>query len=218
VIDIFFVISDNVMRPKIIYIIFYKNKMEILFMCCGGIFCIFGGIVVALIGYVILTYNNLKQQNVLVDEGWSGIDVQLKKRFDLIPNLVETVKGYAKHEDQIFTKVAELRSGMINTNDPKELSAMEGELRSTLKTLFAVAENYPELKANENFMKLQSSLQEIETDLEKSRRYYNGAVRDLNRMIVVFPANIVANFFKIKHREFFEIENDEERKNVSVKF
>lgn len=192
--------------------------MEIIIVCCLAFLCIFGVVGIGLLFYVIATYNSLKQQNVLVDEGWSGIDVQLKKRFDLIPNLVETVKGYAKHEDQIFTKVAELRSGMMGNNDPKQLAEMEGELRSTLKTLFAVAENYPELKANENFLNLQGSLKEIETEIEKSRRYYNGAVRDLNRLIVVFPTNIIAGFFKIKQREFFEIADSAERENIKVSF
>lgn len=173
---------------------------------------------VVVILYVVSVYNSLKTQNILVDEGWSGIDVQLKKRFDLIPNLVETVKGYAKHEDAIFTKVAELRSGMMNTNNPEELGKMEGELRSTLKTLFAVAENYPELKANENFMSLQNSLQSIEGDLESARRYYNGAVRDLNTKIVVFPNSIIAGMFGIVARKFFEVLNAQERENVKVEF
>ncbi len=175
-------------------------------------------VVLGVILYVIGVYNSLKTQNVLVDEGWSGIDVQLKKRFDLIPNLVETVKGYAKHEDSIFTKVAELRSGMMNTNNPEELGKMEGELRSTLKTLFAVAENYPELKANENFMSLQNSLQSVEGDLESARRYYNGAVRDLNAKIVTFPNSVIAGMFNILQRKFFEVVNAEERENVKVAF
>lgn len=185
-----------------------------MFAVLGG----FLGIVALLALFVIAIYNKLQKQNVLVDEGWSGIEVQLKKRFDLIPNLVETVKGYAKHEEGIFKKVAELRSGMMNTKSPKELGKMEGELRSTLKTLFAVAENYPELKADQNFMKLQDSLQEIEDELEGSRRYYNGTVRDLNQLIVTFPNNVLAGMFGIIKREFFEIEDKAERKNVKVSF
>jgi LemA protein len=176
------------------------------------------GIIAVIVIAVISLYNRLQQQNVLVDEAWSGIDVQLKKRFDLIPNLVETVKGYAKHEEGIFTKVAELRSGMMKTESPEELGRMEGELRSTLKTLFAVAENYPELKADQNFMKLQDSLQQIEDELEGARRYYNGTVRDLNRMIVVFPNNVIAGMFNITKREFFEIADAAERENVKVDF
>lgn len=168
--------------------------------------------------FVVGLYNNFQRLMVLVDEAWSGIDVQLKKRFDLIPNLVETVKGYASHESGIFEKVAQLRSGMMNTNSPEELGKMEGELRSTLKSLFAVAEAYPELKANENFMGLQRSLQEIETELEGARRYYNGVVRDLNTQIVTFPANIVAGMLSLKKREFFEVTEAAERQNVKVDF
>jgi len=189
---------------------------EIILLVCFGILIL---LLVGLVFFVISLYNSLKTQNVLVDEGWSGIDVQLKKRFDLIPNLVESVKGYAKHEKELFEKVASLRSGMINAgSDPKKLSEIEGELRATLKTLFAVAESYPELKANENFLKLQSSLQEIENELESARRYYNGAVRDLNTKIVVFPNNIIANFLGIKAREFFEVANASERENIKVSF
>lgn len=184
--------------------------MEVLLI----ILAVAGGLIL----FVISLYNKLQQQNVLVDEAWSGIDVQLKKRFDLIPNLVETVKGYAKQEQEVFTKVTELRSSMMGAKTPEELGKLEGELRSTLKSLFAVAEAYPELKSNENFLKLQSSLQEIEDELEGARRYYNGTVRDLNRMIVVFPNNIIANFLNIKKREFFEIEDSAERQNVKVSF
>ncbi len=180
----------------------------------GGFF----GVLAVIVLFVIGVYNKLQKQNVLVDEAWSGIDVQLKKRFDLIPNLVETVKGYAKHESGIFEKVAQLRSGMMNTTSPEELGKMEGELRSTLKTLFAVAENYPELKANQNFLSLQASLETIETELEGARRYYNGTVRDLNQMVVVFPTNIIAGFLNIKKREFFEITDAAERQNVKVDF
>lgn len=176
-------------------------------------------VVVAVIAlYVIGVYNSLRSQNVLVDEGWSGIDVQLKKRYDLIPNIVETVKGYAKHESEIFEKVAALRSGMMNTSDPEQLGKMEGELRGTLKTLFAVAENYPELKANENFMGLQKSLTDIEGNLESARRYYNGTVRDLNAKIVTFPTNVIAGMFGIMQRKFFEVTNEAERENVKVQF
>lgn len=188
-------------------------EIILLVLCCGIL--LVAGVVAAL---VLGLYNSLKTQNVLVDEGWSGIDVQLKKRFDLIPNLVETVKGYAKHESGIFEKVAELRSGMMNTKDPAKLGEMEGELRGTLKTLFAVAENYPELKANENFMGLQASLQTIESDLESARRYYNGTVRDLNTKIVTFPNSFIAGLFGIKTRAFFEVANAAEKENVKVSF
>jgi LemA protein len=192
--------------------------MDIFTMVFLACICIFGVIVVGTLLFGIGLYNSIQKLVVLVEEAWSGIDVQLKKRFDLIPNLVETVKGYAKHEEGIFTKVAELRSGMMKSQDPAELGKMEGELRSTLKTLFAVAENYPELKADQNFMKLQDSLQEIENELEGARRYYNGSVRDLNTKIVVFPNNIIAGFLNLKKRAFFEVEGEEERKNVKVDF
>ena len=188
-------------------------EVILIVIVCGGLLVV-GGLAL----YVLTVYNSLRTQNVLVDEGWSGIDVQLKKRFDLIPNLVETVKGYAKHESGIFEKVAALRSGMMNTQSPEELGKMEGELRSTLKTLFAVAEAYPELKANENFMSLQGSLQTIEGDLESARRYYNGAVRDLNTKIVVFPNSVIAGMFNIKARQFFEVANAAEKENVKVQF
>ncbi|MFS8130564.1 MAG: LemA family protein [Candidatus Dojkabacteria bacterium] len=192
--------------------------MDILaiLLACLCIFAVIAGVVAIL---VLGIYNSLRSLGVLIDEAWSGIDVQLKKRYDLIPNLVETVKGYAKQEKDVFEKVAALRSGMMNAgSDPEKLGKMEGELRSTLKTLFAVAENYPELKSNENFMKLQTSLQEIETDLESARRYYNGTVRDLNLKITTFPNSVIAGFFKIMPRKFFEVSGAEERENVKVQF
>lgn len=187
--------------------------MEFLLVviCLGAIVFIVGG-------YVLAVYNALRTQNVLVDEAWSGIDVQLKKRFDLIPNLIETVKGYAAQEKGVFEKVAELRSSMMNTSDPEKLGQMEGELRATLKTLFSVAENYPELKSNQNFLSLQGTLEQIETEIESARRYYNGSVRDLNAKIVVFPNSMIAAMFNIQQRKFFEIANAAERENVKVQF
>ena len=154
---------------------------------------------------------------VLVDEAWSGIDVQLKRRYDLIPNLVETVKGYAKHEKELFEKVAALRTSAMNATSLEEKGKLENQLTGTLKTLFAVAENYPELKANENFIKLQDELSMIEQELSNSRRYYNGAVRDFNTKIQVFPANIIAGMLGFKSREFFEAA-EEEKQNVKVSF
>lgn len=187
----------------------------IIFLACLGIL---GIGILGVILFVIGLYNGLIKLKTLVDEAWSGIDVQLKKRYDLIPNLVETVKGYASHESKIFERVAELRSGAMNATSPEEKAKYEGELTSTLKTLFAVAENYPELKANENFMSLQNSLQEIENELEGARRYYNGTVREYNIKIAVFPANLIAGMLGFNPREFFEVENEEERKNVKVDF
>ncbi|MBD3280038.1 LemA family protein [Candidatus Dojkabacteria bacterium] len=173
--------------------------------------------VIGLLGYLLMLYNSVIRLKVLVEEAWSGIDVQLKKRYDLIPNLVETVKGYAKHEKGTFERVTELRSRAMGTEDPAELAEIEGELRSTLKSLFAVAENYPELKADQNFLNLQNTLQEIETEIESARRYYNGAVRDYNMKIQVFPANLVAGMLGFSVKKFFET-SEAERENVKVSF
>ena len=174
-------------------------------------------IIIAIIGLVILLYNSLVQLKVLVDEAWSGIDVQLKRRYDLIPNLVETVKGYAKHEKQTFEKIAELRTSAMNAKTVAEKGKADGMLTATLKTLFAVAENYPELKANENFLSLQSSLSEIESEVQGARRYYNGTVRDFNTKIMVFPNNLLAGMLGFKAREFFQAE-EESKANVKVSF
>jgi len=186
-------------------------ELTVILLGCVGL------AVVGLLAYVFVLYNGLVRLKVLVDEAWSGIDVQLKKRYDLIPNLVESVKGYAKHEKDIFEKVAELRTRSMGTNSPKELAEIEGEFKSTLKTLFAVAENYPQLRANENFLSLQNSLQTIETEIESARRYYNGAVRDFNTKIQLFPGNLIAGMLGFKVREFFET-SEEEKKNVKVDF
>lgn len=188
--------------------------MEVLIIC---LVCVVGLVLLVAVA-AILFYNSIIQLKVLVDEGWSGIDVQLKKRFDLIPNLVETVKGYAKHEEGTFSKIAELRSSMMSSKSPEELGKQEGELRATLKTLFAVAESYPELKANENFLGLQSSLQEVENNLESARRYYNGTVRNYNIRITQFPGSVVAGMLNFTKREFFEVSGEEERQNVKVNF
>lgn len=167
--------------------------------------------------FAITVYNSLIVLKNKVDEGWSDIDTQLKRRYDLIPNMVETVKGYAKHESATFEKVTQARSMAMQANTPEEKAKAENMLTSTLKSLFAVAENYPELKANQNFMDLQATLKEIEEHIQMSRRYYNGTVRDFNTKLQVFPNNIIAGMLGFKNREFFEIE-DEERKNVKVSF
>jgi len=186
--------------------------MELL-LCLGLPVLLILGIVV----FLIILYNSLVQLKVLVDEAWSGIDVQLKRRYDLIPNLVETVKGYAKHEKQTFEKIAELRTSAMNAKTVAEKSKADGMLTETLKTLFAVAENYPELKANQNFLELQGSLNEIEGELQGARRYYNGTVRDFNTKIMVFPNNLLANMLGFKAREFFQAE-EEAKGNVKVSF
>jgi LemA protein len=167
--------------------------------------------------FAIAVYNSLIVLRNKVDEGWSDIDTQLKRRYDLIPNMVETVKGYAKHESKVFEEVTKARSAAMQANTPDEKAKAENMLSATLKSLFAVAENYPELKANQNFLELQSTLKEIEEHIQMSRRYYNGTVRDYNTKLQVFPNNLVAGMLGFKKREYFEIE-DEERKNVKVSF
>lgn len=179
------------------------------------------GILVVIALWLIATYNSLVNSRNQVDEAWSDIDVQLKRRYDLIPNLIETVKGYAAHEKEVFQKVTEARTQAMKaegSGDPKAAGQAENMLTGALKTLFAVAENYPQLKADQNFAKLQDELSDTENKIQASRRFYNGTVRDLNTKIQVFPTNLIAGFFKFAAREFFEIENEAERQNVQVKF
>jgi LemA protein len=169
--------------------------------------------------FVIIIYNKLVRLRNTVRSSWSDIDVQLKKRYDLVPNLVETVKGYAAHERSVFEKVTEARSMAMQASSPAEKSKTENVFRETLKSLFAVAEAYPELKANANFMQLQSQLKELEDNIEYARRYYNAVVRDLNITIESFPSNMVASAFRFEKEEFFELEAPEiERKPVKVSF
>lgn len=176
-------------------------------------------IIAILIISVIAIYNKLVKLRNMVKSSWSDIDVQLKKRFDLVPNLVETVKGYASHERTVFEKVTEARSLAMKANSPGEMAKAENMLRDTLKTLFALAEAYPELKANENFSKLQTQLQELENNIEYARRYYNAVVRDYNILIESFPSNIIASQFNFKQAELFQLESPEvERKPIKVDF
>lgn len=168
--------------------------------------------------YMMLTYNKLIKLKNIVEEAWSGIDVQLKQRSNLIPNLISTVKGYMTHEQSLLEKLTELRSRSMNASSVKEQGEAESALGGQLFNMFALAENYPDLKANVNFMKLQDQLQEIEDYIQKSRRYYNGAVRDYNTTIESFPSNIVAGMFSFAKREFFEIENPAERAVPKVEF
>lgn len=173
--------------------------------------------VLVLLGFVVVLYNGLVKLRILVDEAWSGIDVQLKRRYDLIPNLVETVKGYAKHEKETFENIAKLRTEAMNAKGVEEKGVLENQLTSALKTVFAVAENYPELKADSNFLDLQKSLQTVEEEIQGARRYYNGAVREFNLKIAVFPNNLIAGILGFVKREFFEAD-ETERKNVKVDF
>src|SRR4030042_3674980 len=161
-------------------------------------------LIVAIIAFVWFLYNSIIVAKLRISEALSQIDVQLKRRADLIPNLVETVKGYAKHEKRLFEKVTELRASAMKAEGPIAKGKAEAELANTLKTVFAVAENYPELKADASFMKLQDELSEIESEVQSSRRYYNGAARDYNMKLQVFPTNLVAGLLGFKKRDFFE--------------
>ncbi len=173
-------------------------------------------IVVAVIAIGI--YNRLVRTRNSVRSSWSDIDVQLKKRFNLVPSLVETVKAYAKHEKGVFEEVTKARSQAMQGGTPGEQAASENMLRGTLKSLFAVAEAYPDLKANSNFVKLQGQFQEIEEDIESARRYYNAIVRDYNSMTETFPSVLIANQFRFEPAEFFEIEDEDERKPIRPDF
>jgi LemA protein len=175
-------------------------------------------LIVAVAGYLIYAYNALVSNKNLVAEGWSGIDVQLKRRADLIPNLIETVKGYASHEDKIFRDVAELRAKSIAGGSVSEQSQIGQAMTAALGRLFAIAEAYPELKADANFRDLQDKLSGIEDEIQLSRRYYNGAVRNLNTMIESFPSNLVANFFRFVKAEFFDIGDVAQREVPKVDF
>ncbi|SFO09130.1 LemA protein [Cohaesibacter marisflavi] len=178
------------------------------------------GIVVLLGLYAISIYNKLVKTRQMVNEGWSGIDVQLKRRANLIPNLVETVKGYMGHERETLEKVTEMRARAANASKggAMERSLAEGNLSKALVNLMAVAENYPDLKANEGFLNLQQELSGVEDEIQLARRYYNGTVRNLNTMIDQFPSNIVAGFFSYAKKDYFEVENEEDRATPQVKF
>ena len=162
-------------------------------------------------------YNTLVQMRVRCDSAWSDIDVQLKRRHDLIPNLVETVKGYAAHEQGTFENIAKFRSQAMQATTPEGKAVAENQLTGALKSLFAVAENYPELKASEQFMKLQGSLSQTEDSIQNARSYYNQVVRDLNTTIQSFPNSILANMFGFQTRQFFETA-EADREPVAVKF
>lgn len=176
-------------------------------------------VAVVLILALIGIYNGLVKSRIRVDEAWSDINVQLKRRYDLIPNLVNTVKGYATHEKDVFQKVTEARSAAMNANGIAQKAQAENALADTLKSLFAVSEAYPELKANENFMQLQSEVTDTEDKIQAARRFYNGNVRDYNIKLQVFPTNLLAGMLGFTHRDFFEVDNQAEvEKAVEVKF
>ncbi len=175
------------------------------------------GVIVLLGFFLVGMYNSLVQLRVRSDSAWSDIDVQLKRRHDLIPNLVETVKGYAAHEKGTFENIAKFRSMAMQATGPVDKAAAENQLTGALKSLFAVAENYPELKASEQFTQLQASLSQTEDAIQNSRRYYNAVVRDLNTKIQSVPTNILAGMFGFQQKQFFEAEAGD-REPVAVKF
>jgi LemA protein len=178
-------------------------------------------IVVGIVFWLIFTYNRLITLKNRAKEAWADIDVQLKRRYDLIPNLVETVKGYATHEREVFERVTEARARAISAEksaNPREVAEAENFLTGTLKTLFAVVENYPDLKASTNFLELQRELRDTEDKIQAARRFYNGNVRDLNIAIESFPANVVASTFNFKKMELFELAEAREREAPKVSF
>jgi len=177
------------------------------------------GLLLVLVGfYFMTTYNKLIRLRTMVGEAWSGIDVQLKKRYNLIPNLIETVKGYAAHEQETFQQVIEARNRAQAANGVADQQAAEQQLNGALANVFALGEAYPDLKANTNFLQLQDTLREIEGDIEKARRYYNGAVREQITLIDSFPSNLVANIFNFAKSPFFELEDDAQREMPRVQF
>ncbi len=173
-------------------------------------------LIVAVIG-IIAMYNGLIRLRNRVDEAWSDIDVQLKRRHDLIPNLISTVKGYAAHEKELFEKVTEARARAMGAGSATEKAEAENMLSGTLKSLFAVAENYPDLKANQNFLELQRELTDTEDKIQAARRFYNSNVLDFNTKVQVFPTNIMAGMLNFTKRDFFQAA-EEEKENVKVQF
>jgi LemA protein len=181
------------------------------------------GIVIAVIVAVVViwaiaTYNGLVGQRNQVEEAFSTMDVYLKKRFDLIPNLVESVKGYAAHEKSTLDAIVRARSAAASAGDLAERFASENELSCALRQLFALAESYPDLKANQNFLDLQSQLQRVEEDIANARKYYNGSVREFNNKVEMFPSSIIAGMFHFERKPMYEVANAAERENVQVSF
>lgn len=175
-------------------------------------------IVVVLILFVISLYNNLVRLRQKVRNAWSQIDVQLQRRFDLIPNLVDTVKGYMNHEEGTLTKIAELRTSWANASSVAEKAELDNQLSGALKTIMAVSESYPDLKANTNFSELQEELQNTENKLSFSRQFYNDTATMYNTKLEVIPSNIIASMFHFEPAELFKVDSDEARKNVKIDF
>ena len=175
-------------------------------------------IVVIIVIAIIAMYNGLVSARIKVDNAWSQIDVQLQRRFDLIPNFVETVKGYTSHESETFEKIAQLRTSWANAGTVAEKADLDNQLSGALKTIMAVSENYPELKANQNFSELSEELRNTENKISFSRQFYNDTVTMYNEKLVIFPSNIIANIFNFKPRDLFKADSDEARKNVKIDF
>lgn len=204
-----------------IFIVSYYNRRVIKGVIHMTVVWIVLAIIVILAIIAGVSYNGLVRLKVRVDEAWSDITIQLKRRLDLIPNLVESVKGYAAHESGVFEKVTEARAQALNAQGVKETADATNQFEGALKSLFAVSEAYPDLKANQNFLQLQQELVDTEDKIQAARRFYNGGVRDLNTKIQVFPTNIFASMFGFKSREFFELSDQEQaqaEEPVAVKF
>ena len=199
----------------------YTNKVKYKESIIMIIWWIILAIVIVVALTLVFIYNGLIRLNVRVEEAWSDITVQLKRRYDLIPNLVNTVKGYAAHERGVFEKVTEARANALNAQGPAETAKAENALSGTLKSLFAVAEAYPDLKASQNFQQLQTELIDTEDKIQAARRFYNGSARDLNIKIKVFPNNLFSNMLGFKEREFFDVDQSQAadvQNPVDVKF
>lgn len=175
-------------------------------------------VLAALVLWAVMLYNSFVRLNNNTNEAWSDIDVQLKRRHDLIPNLIETVKGYMGHENNVLTAVTNARAQALTSQGATDSAKAENVLSGTLKSLFAVAESYPDLKANTNFLELQRELSDTENKIQAARRFYNGTVRDMNSAIQVFPGNIISQMFNFKQRDFFELDESTERETPQVKF
>ena len=185
-------------------------------MTVGGV--VFLLVVAGLVALIIAGYNRLVGLRVRSDEAWSDIDVQLKRRTDLVPNVVETVKGYAAHERGTLDQVVRARGAAVSAQTPEARAQAENQLTGALRQLFALAESYPDLKANQHFRDLQASLSEIEDTIQNSRRYYNAVVRDLNTAVQAFPSNFIASFFRFHPRGYFELDSPRERQAPRVAF
>ena len=184
------------------------------------VFLLIAVFIILILAVIIIAvmYNSLVQARAKVDNSWSQIDVQLQRRFDLIPNFIETVKGYMNHESETFQKIAELRTAWANSTTISEKAEIDNQMSTALKTIMAVSESYPELKANQNFSELSEELRNTENKISFSRQFYNDTVTMYNTKIQVFPSNIIAGMFHFTSRELFKTESDEARKNVKVDF